>query len=137
MNKPQLFLSLILVYISMSRSIHAQQGEWTWLKGSMGANDPGIYGTQGIPDPNNTPAAVFKAAEWTDKDGNFWLFGGTNPNYESMGALWKFDPLIEQWTWVRGSSSCCQAGVYGTQGIPSPVICREHGEKTFTRGWTL
>ena len=110
-----LFMCLLITSLSF-----AQQGEWTWIKGSSGANDPGTYGSQGVPDPNNTPAAVFKAAEWTDHDGNLWLFGGTDPNYLEMNAMWKFDPITEEWTWMRGSSNCCQAGVYGTQGVPDP-----------------
>ena len=112
-------ISLIFLWTLIATTVSAQQGEWTWMKGSSGANDLGTYGTQGVSDPANNPASAFKAAEWTDKDGNFWLFGGTNSNYGEMNAMWKYDPSTDEWTWMRGSSICCQAGVYGTQGIPS------------------
>ena len=32
--------------------------EWTWMKGSSGFNQTGIYGTLGVPDSNNTPSAM-------------------------------------------------------------------------------
>src|SRR6185295_4866796 len=92
MNKKLFSLSLIFACAFITSIAHAQQGEWTWMKGSNGVNNPGTYGTQGVPDAANSPQAVFKAGEWTDKDGNFWLFGGSNVNYSGMNAMWKFDP---------------------------------------------
>src|SRR5436190_14350806 len=29
--------------------------EWTWMKGTGGPNGNGVYGTQGVSNPNNTP----------------------------------------------------------------------------------
>lgn len=33
--------------------------------------------------------------------------------------LWRYDPLLDEWTWVRGSHLVNQLGVYGTRGEPS------------------
>ncbi len=40
-------------------------------------NQAGIYGTKGTPDPANIPGARTGATSWTDNDGKFWLFGGS------------------------------------------------------------
>jgi hypothetical protein len=111
----------------------AQFGEWTWIKGSSGNNGNAVYGTMGEPDPANTPGAFYEPMQWTDKDGNFWLFGGLNYSFSEYNTLWKFDPVTEEWTWVRGSSSCCANGVYGVQGIPSPD--NDPGARAWG-GWT-
>ena len=50
--------------------------EWTWMDGSNLASQPGSYGTLGVPSPSNTPGDRNSAAAWTDKSGNFWLYGG-------------------------------------------------------------
>ncbi len=36
-----------------------------------------------------------------------------------MNDLWKYDPLINEWTWVSGNNTVGQLGVYGTRGIAS------------------
>jgi len=81
-------------------------GMWTWVSGSDLADQPGVYGTQGVSDPANVPGARDSAASWIDPDGNLWIFGGnvSNTNVE-INDLWKFDPVKEVWTWVWGSSS--------------------------------
>jgi len=90
------------------------------MKGDTTPNSLGTFGTQGIPNSANTPPALYEAANWTDHQGNFWLFGGYNyyPSQLYNSALWKFDPATNDWTWVKGPSSPNQSGVYGTQGIP-------------------
>jgi hypothetical protein len=35
----------------------------------------GIYGTQGVANPNNLPGARYSAYTWVDREGNFWIFG--------------------------------------------------------------
>jgi len=51
-------------------------GEWTWMGGSNGLNQPVTYGKRGTASPGNTPGARYSAVGWTDASGNIWLFGG-------------------------------------------------------------
>jgi N-acetylneuraminic acid mutarotase len=96
---------------------------WTWVSGSSTGNQLGVYGSQGIPAATNVPGARSGSVSWTDSSGDFWLFGGIGPTSASAGDflndLWKFDPTTNLWTWVSGSSTGHQSGVYGTKGIPS------------------
>ncbi len=99
-------------------TIKAQQGEWTWMNGSDTSNATvfGHCGTQGVFAQDNTPRGHYEACEWTDKQGNFWLFGGNG-----YCDLWEFKPAINQWAWINGPTTIAQPGVYGTQTIPSPA----------------
>jgi hypothetical protein len=45
-------------------------GQWTWMGGSNLASQKGVYGTLGIPSPNNMPGAKENAVAWTDASGN-------------------------------------------------------------------
>jgi len=95
--------------------------EWTWMGGSNMPSQQGTYGTKGIPAQGNVPGARQLAGSWTDKSGNFWLFGGFG--YDSAGTvgdlndLWKYS--AGQWTWMGGSEVVNQVGTYGTQGTPA------------------
>jgi len=97
---------------------------WTWVSGIDGRNDPGVYGTQGVPSVNNVPSGRDYAANWTDSQGNLWLFGGAavdtvrgSPTVSN--DLWKFNPATQEWTWMAGSSLNAQNGNYGILGVPS------------------
>jgi N-acetylneuraminic acid mutarotase len=94
-------------------------GYWTWVTGSNTPSQAGVYGTKGVAAASNVPGARYGSASWTDASGNFWLFGGTSGDTSAFNDLWKFDPTTGLWTWVSGSSSEGQAGVYGTQTVPS------------------
>ena len=48
--------------------------EWTWVKGDNTTEQPGVYGTQGIPSATNKPGARHNGVSWTDGSGNLWLF---------------------------------------------------------------
>lgn len=62
---------------------------WYFVNGTLGiSNDPGNFGTQGQPDPNNAPPAVASPASVIDIEGNIWMFGGNNSNIR-QNALWK------------------------------------------------
>lgn len=88
--------------------------------GSVGLG--GNYGTEGVPGVKNTPGSRRDAFRWTDKQGNFWLFGGFG--FSGTGAcaelndLWTFNLAKLEWTWMGGSSapSNFQIGAYGTLG---------------------
>jgi N-acetylneuraminic acid mutarotase len=96
-------------------------GQWTWMGGSSSTNQTGTYGTQGVASSANIPGARQSGASWTDKSGNFWLFGGVgidaNGTSQYLNDLWKYSG--GQWTWVAGPVVGGQSGVYGTQGTGS------------------
>jgi len=104
-------------------------GEWTWIGGSNGIAQPGVYGTQGTPAPGNVPGGRDEAVSWTDASGNFWLFGGAGIDSTGVDGwlndLWKYSPTTNVWTWMGGSDTVadypnCRPGVYGTEGVPAP-----------------
>lgn len=118
-------VSLCFFVLSVTSSaVLAQQGQWTWMKGSSSSNATGTYGTQGVPNDANTPPALYSPFTWTDLSGNFWLYGGlrydNGVNY-AYAALWKFQPDSNRWTWINGPSSPNQNPHYGTIGVPSPT----------------
>ncbi len=112
-------LQLLPFYFIFSDS-KAQPGEWVWMNGSNNLNASGNYGTQGVFNSNNSPPSRYEACEWTDHNGNFWLFGGRSSQFGLLDELWEFDPAINQWAWIRGSSSGSVPGHYGSQGVSSP-----------------
>src|SRR6185436_16657490 len=87
----------------LSLTTHAKQGEWTWMKGSSAYNSMGTFGTIGVSDPANNPPGLYEPYEWTDKQGNLWLFGGYDGLYQFRNTLWKYDPANNEWMWVKGS----------------------------------
>jgi len=94
-------------------------GIWTWVSGDNTANQPGVYGTQGIAVALNKPGARNGSVTWIDSSGNLWLFGGDGYGAVSIGELndlWKFDVSANEWTWVFGDEGIDQSGVYGTKG---------------------
>ncbi|NDJ34711.1 MAG: hypothetical protein GYB64_08570, partial [Chloroflexi bacterium] len=101
----------------------APDGVWTWVDGSTLIDQPGVYGTQGVPDAANVPGARRGAASWTDESGRLWLFGGGGFNGAGtsglLNDLWRFDPDTGLWTWLGGSDGINQPGVYGTEDMPS------------------
>jgi N-acetylneuraminic acid mutarotase len=106
---------------------------WAWMGGSSSLpsdnfGQPGIYGTLGTPAAENIPGGRDQPATWTDQSGNLWLFGGYG--FDAIGQvgwlndLWMFNPTVNQWTWMGGSSVVPiagggTAGVYGTLGTPA------------------
>jgi Galactose oxidase, central domain len=95
-------------------------GQWTWVSGSDLADQPAVYGTQGIAASGNVPGARQEAVAWIDASGNFWLFGGEpwNGNASTgLNDLWKYGS--GEWTWVAGSDLTNQPGTYGTLGVAS------------------
>lgn len=105
-------------------SIGQVVGEWVWLKGSNNANASANWGTQGVPSPSNNPPALYEPCEWTDLSGNFWMFGGIgsfNPD-RVYAALWKYNPVTNEWTWMKGpNDTLCNPGSWGIQGVSSPT----------------
>jgi len=77
--------------------------EWTWMRGSNTTGSAGNYGLQGIAALTNDPPARMVYSKWKDKNGNLWLFGGSN-EVACFNDLWKYDIGINQWTWIKGSN---------------------------------
>jgi N-acetylneuraminic acid mutarotase len=98
---------------------------WTWVKGASTVNQSGVYGTQGQAHPSNVPGAREESICWIDSSGDLWLFGGYGYDSSSslgrLNDLWRFDVSSREWTWVRGSSTKNQQGVYGTKGQADPA----------------
>lgn len=98
---------------------------WVWVKGEFVSNTPGTFGGMGVEDPGSNPGSRWEAMSWLDGAGVFWMFGGWGYGSPSktpglLGAVWRFDPATECWTWVNGTNFPDQAGVYGERGIAEP-----------------
>jgi len=81
-----------------------------------------VTGTLRTPAPGNIPAARYQATPWTDNSGNFWIFGGDDMPQDqgkNLNDLWEFNPSTHEWSWMAGSGTAGQPGVYGTMGTPS------------------
>ena len=105
-------LILSTIFSIIFQTSFGQSGSWVWLKGDNVGNPLGNNGTMGVASPNNEPSGRYQSAYWLDLQGNFWVFGGVGGNDE----LWKYSPITNNWTWIRGNSG---SGTYGTMGIPS------------------
>jgi N-acetylneuraminic acid mutarotase len=113
-------------------------GNWTWIRGSNVKDAAGAYGTKGVASSGNEPGAREFSNYWKDASGNFWLFGGDGFDgsgvFGNLNDLWKYDPIANQWTWMRGSNAIDQTGVYGTPGVSSPL--NEPGSRYASAIWT-
>lgn len=69
---------------------------WTWVGGSNGIDQLGIYGIQGTADPANIPGGREGSMTWKDSAGNQWLFGGWGLDEVSdegdLNDLWRYLP---------------------------------------------
>lgn len=50
---------------------------WTWLKGPSAANQPGIYGLQGVASASTSPGARSGSSGFLAPSGQLWIFAGT------------------------------------------------------------
>ncbi len=107
---------------------------WVWLAGSDASTcwsteacpATAIYGTLGVPAATDTPGNRSGASSWTDKSGNFWLFGsnawrlsGTTVTNNNLNDLWELNLSPQEWGWMSGSSVSNKTGTYGTLGMPA------------------
>jgi len=113
-----LLILLFTIHCSLF-TVFGQQGEWTWMNGDSTFYGQGNYGPQGVFGPSYHPSVAWQGAQWTDKNGNFWLLG-TWAN-SANDDLWEYKPSINQWAWMNGTDSSDQIGVYGIQNVPSPL----------------
>ncbi len=112
--------------------------QWTWVGGSDLVNGQAVYGTIGVAAAANIPGARIGAVSWTDRSGNFWLFGGSgydaSGNFGSFNDLWEFSPSSKQWTWINGGTSMNVPGVYGTLGVAAAA--NVPGTRYYATSWT-
>jgi N-acetylneuraminic acid mutarotase len=123
---------------------------WAWMGGSStsvaqadgGAGQSGVYGTLGVPAAGNVPGSRGQAMGWTDKSGNFWLFGGnayaSNGLSGPLNDVWEFSPSTKEWTWMGGSKlDFTSGGGYGVYGTPgTPAAGNIPGDRTNSYTWT-
>ena len=108
-----LFLSLTGVFL------YAQTTEtilYTWMSGPNTLNAPSGFGIKGVPSTTYIPASIYGPVSWSDNNGNFWLFGGSQSSTNKFNALFRYNPSTNEWTWMSGGNSYNNVGVYGTKG---------------------
>lgn len=147
-RKPGLGFLLVLAWGLLSSAARAQTNEWTWVGGASTIGQYGVYGTLQAPAGGNIPGARQEATAWTDKNGNFWLFGGSGYTSSSsayvygwLNDLWEFKPATKQWAWMGGNNYvlcpanpyCGNSGVYGTKGVPGTA--NTPGGRQSAVGW--
>lgn len=126
-------LKYLLVFASFTLLFYsgfAQAGWWTWVKGDTSLSfDSSRYGIRGIPSPLNDPCGRYEPVEWTDQEGNFWIFGGTDKYYQKgFNDLWRYNPYTNEWTWMHGDTTYHNSNDsnnttlprFGTKGIAAP-----------------
>ncbi len=103
---------------------------WTWMKGNNTVDQYGVYGTKGTAAATNNPGGRLMGECWFDNYYNFWIFGGygysavgtgNSTGTQGLSDLWKYDPLTNNWTWMKGDSLPTITSVYGTQGVADPA----------------
>lgn len=100
--------------------------QWTWMSGSklnhyqyFGVG--GTYGVLGEPGRADTPGGRDLAAAWTDRAGNFWLFGGegTGAGLETIGDapndLWEYRPASSAHSITPAPKFSVAAGSYSEE----------------------
>ena len=97
-------------------------GLWTWVGGDNAPFQKSTFGVRGVPASGNVPQARSRATNWTDLNGNLWLFGGVGYTASGSGYLndlWRFTPASGLWAWMGGDTIPVQPGVYGVRGMAS------------------
>lgn len=107
---------------------------WTWVSGSATFDSPSVYGTEGVPAASNIPGGRERAIGWSERQGNFWLYGGEMYGGDELNDLWEYSQSTNMWTWVGGNTNPDQAGIYGMQGTPS--TSNFPGSRTDAVAWT-
>jgi len=111
--------------------------QWAWISGGNGS---AVYGTLGVPAAGNIPGALGASVQWTDNNGNFWIYGGGDdccniyPDGIYENDFWMFNPTTNEWTWMGGSNVGNAHAVFGTLGVPSPL--NGPGGRQGSASWT-
>jgi N-acetylneuraminic acid mutarotase len=131
-------LSLVLLALGwVCPEATAQSNEGEWIKGPK-TPQLSVYGTMGVPAPNNLPGTRSAAVSWTASQGNFWLFGGWGSDsvgrFDYLNDLWQYSPSTNEWAWMGGSNRVDSVGVPGTLG--TPAAGNVPGSRFGAVGWT-
>ncbi len=135
----------ILFFLFQSLAFHlltiaqiAPGSEWIFMKGDTTLNNYGSYGSKGVASPTNKPGSREGCGmNWTDTDGNLWLYGDYGYAENASGYLsdlWKYDISSNQWTWMNGDKIINAPAVYGSKGIESPS--NSPGARHLSTTWT-
>jgi len=136
-------LVMVVMAISLSACSNGRSAgttiasnEWTWVNGAEVVNQRGTYGTLGTPADSTSPGARKNPVSWTDKSGNFWVFGGygydSAGNFNLLNDLWQYS--AGQWTWMSGFTGGGGLGTYGRQGIGA--LTNVPGARSGSVTWT-
>ena len=132
------FHVFFLAFISFSAAAQTTApNEWTWMGGPSTGAAPPVFSKLGTPAAGNIPPGRYEAATWTDKSGNFWLFGGDlgySPCCVLANDLWELSAATKEWAWMGGSATSNTPGVYGTLGTPSAQSAP--GSREGASSWT-
>ena len=110
---------------------------WYFTKGNSVVNQPGIYGTSGVPAQVNKVGARQLFGLQKDAYNSVLLFGGWG--YAAAGEagqlndLWQLDRANIAWAWMKGSDATNQSGVYGVRGVPARA--NTPGARAYSVSW--
>ncbi|MBK8612762.1 MAG: hypothetical protein IPN85_04600 [Flavobacteriales bacterium] len=99
---------------------------WTWKGGPTTLADLGSFTGQCSSGMGANPPAMFEAtANWKDSVGRFYLYGGGyrngTPGNQPYEDVWRYDPVVEEWTWLWGSGMLNETSDHGTLGVAAPT----------------
>lgn len=133
------YLVFLLFFITVIANAQVTSTSWwTWVNGDSTINNTGVYGIQGNSSVTNKPGARRYSVSWKDATGNLWMFGGQG--YAASGGtgflndLWKYDPSINQWTWINGDYATGITPSYGTRGVATST--NKPGARYSSISWT-
>jgi hypothetical protein len=89
------------------------------------------YGTLGVPSPSNTHGWRWAYTHWKDKQGNFWLHGGSIAIIYS--DMWMYNPVTNTWTWMAGTSAAMMGETFTQTCSPSGLPSSAWENRTY---WT-
>ncbi|MEO5673341.1 MAG: kelch repeat-containing protein [Chitinophagales bacterium] len=101
------------------------QNNWVYWGGTVLGMPIQNDGILCLADTLNHPPAREQCACVWNTGSNFWMFGGygsclANFNIQPQGDVWKLFPDSKMWIRVNGED-CDHSGIFGQQGISSPV----------------
>lgn len=97
-------------------------GNWRWQNGPSGKERFSEIEVSGIEAPGNKPGDRVGHA-MANANGKVYLFGGNAKRlYNNEGGsndLWEYNPVTNNWKFLKGSSGILIPENYGTQGVPA------------------